>query len=107
MVSLLVLNKYLPKKLIHQQRLSTCAGAGDWKDVYSSSKPPVGFPDGSDSEESACNVGNLGSIPGLGKSPGVGNGNPLQYFGLENSMDRRAWWATVHVVAKSQTLLND
>ena len=47
----------------------------------------LGFPGGSDSKESACNAGDLGSIPGLGRSPGEGNGNPLQYSGLENSMD--------------------
>ena len=61
------------------------------------------FPDGSDSKESSCNVGDLGSIPGWGKSPGGGNGNPLQCSCLENSMDKGAWWATVHGVAKSQT----
>ena len=52
------------------------------------------------------NVGDIedmGLIPGLGRSPGVGNGNPLQYSCLENTMDRRVWWATVHGVAKSQT----
>ena len=49
------------------------------------------FPGGSDSEESACNAGDLGSIPGLGRSPGEGNGNPLQYYCLENPMDRGAW----------------
>ena len=49
-----------------------------------------GFPDVSDSEESACNPGDLGSIPGSGRSPGEGNGNPLQYFCLENPMDRGA-----------------
>ena len=53
----------------------------------------AGFPDGSDGKEPTCNVGDLGSTPGLGKSPGVGNANPLQYFGLENSMDRGACWA--------------
>ena len=60
-----------------------------------------GFPGGSDSEESACNAEDLGSIPGLGRSPGEGNGNPLQYSCLENSMDRGAWQATVHGVTKS------
>ena len=50
-----------------------------------------------------ANVGDLGSIPGLGRSPGEGNSYPLQYSGLENSMDRGAWWATVHGVPKSQT----
>ena len=52
---------------------------------------------------SAHNVGDLGSIPGLGRSPGEGNGNPLQYSCLENPMDGGAWWATVHGVAKSRT----
>ena len=53
----------------------------------------------------AGNVRNVGSIPGSGRSPGEGNGNPLQYSCLENLMDRGAWWATVHRVAKSQTQL--
>ena len=61
-----------------------------------------GFPGGSDGKESGCNAGDLGSIPGLGRSPGEGNGNPLQYSCLENPMDR-AWWATAHGVAKSGT----
>ena len=61
----------------------------------------MGFPDGSDGKESACNAGDLGAVPGLERSPGKGNGNPLQYFGLENSMDRGAWQAIVHGVAKS------
>ena len=56
---------------------------------------------------SACNAGDLGSIPGLRRSPGEGNGNPLQYSCLENPMDGRAWWATVHRVAKSRTRLSD
>ena len=56
---------------------------------------------GSDGKESACNVGDLGSIPGLGRSPGGGDGKPLQYSCLENSMDRGTWQATVHGVAKS------
>ena len=51
---------------------------------------------GLDGKESACNVGNRGSIPGLGRFPGVGNGKPLQYSCLGNPMDRGAWWATVH-----------
>ena len=62
-----------------------------------------GFPGGSEDKASACNVGDPGSIPGLGKSPGEGNGNPLQYSCLENPMERGAWQATVHGVAKSQT----
>ena len=55
------------------------------------------------SKESACNVGDKGSIPGSGRSPGGGHGNPLQYSCLENFMDRGAWQATVHRVAKNQT----
>ena len=56
---------------------------------------------------SACNAGDLGLIPGSGRSPGEGNGNPLQYSCLENPMDKGAWWATVHGVAKSWTRLSD
>ena len=58
-------------------------------------------------QASACNAGDLGSIPGLGRCPGEGNGNPLQYSCLENPMDRGAWWATVQGVAKSRTWLSD
>ena len=63
----------------------------------------LGFPGDSDGKEYACNAGDLGSITGLGRSLGEGNGNPLQYSCLEDLMDRRTWWATVHGVAKSQT----
>ena len=63
----------------------------------------VGFPGGSDSKQSACNAGDLGLIPGLGRSPRERHGNPLHYSRLENSMDREAWQATVHGVAKSWT----
>ena len=62
---------------------------------------------GSEGKESAFSVGNPGLIPGLGRSPGGGNGNPLQYSCLENSMDRGAWWATVHGVKKNQTWLSN
>ena len=62
-----------------------------------------GFPGGSKDKASACSAGDPGSIPGLGRSPGEGNGNPLQYSCLENHMDRGAWRATVHGVEKSQT----
>ena len=71
-------------------KLSGCSGRGS-------------FPDASDGKESACNVGDLGSIPGWGRSPGEGNGNPLQYSCLRNPMDRGAWWATVHGVTESDT----
>ena len=60
----------------------------------------MGFPGGSDGKESAYNAGDLGSIPGLGRSPGEGNGYPPQYSCLENPMDRGAWRATVHRVAR-------
>ena len=64
------------------------------------------FPGGSDSKESVCNAGDLGSIPGSGRSPGEGSENPFQYSCLESPMDRRAWQATVHVVTKSWTQLS-
>ena len=62
---------------------------------------------GSEVKASACYVGDLGSIPGSGRSPGEGNGNPLQYSCLENPMDGGAWWATVHGIEKSRTRLSD
>ena len=65
------------------------------------------FPGGSGVKASAPSVGDPGSIPGLGRSPGEGNGNPLQYSCLEIPVDGEAWWATVHRVAKSQTRLSD
>ena len=63
----------------------------------------MGVLGGSDSKESACSAGDPGSILGLGRSPGEGHDNTLQYSCLENPMDRGAWWATVQGVAKSQT----
>ena len=63
----------------------------------------MGFSGGSEGKASACNAGNPGSIPGLGKSPGEGNDNSLQYSCLENSMDRGAWQSMVHGVAESDT----
>ena len=62
---------------------------------------------GSDGKESACNAGDLDSIPGLGKSPRAGHGNPLQYSCLENPTDRGGWRAAVLGVAQSQTRLSD
>ena len=64
----------------------------------------LGFPGGSDGKESACNES---SIPGMGRSPGEGNGNPLQYSCLKNSMDKGAWWVIEHRVAKSWTRLSN
>ena len=66
---------------------------------------PRGFLGNSDGNECAYNAGDQGLTPGLVRSPGVGNGNPLQYFCLENPMDRGAWWATDHRVTKIQTRL--
>ena len=67
----------------------------------------MGFPDGSAVKNPPANAGALGSIPGLGRSPGEENGNPLQYSCLENPKDRGAWQATVHGVTNTQTRLSD
>ena len=66
----------------------------------------MGFPGSSDCTEFACNAKDLGSIPGLGRSPGEGNHYPLQYYSLENSMERGAWWATAHGVTNRWTQLS-
>ena len=67
----------------------------------------MGFPGGLDCKDSACNAGDLGSIPGSGRSAGETHGNPLQYSWLENPMDNGIWRATVCRVAKSQTGLSN
>ena len=67
----------------------------------------MGFPGGSAGKESTCNAGDLGSVPGSGRSSGGGHGKPLQYSCLENPMDRGAWRAAVRGVSKSQTQLSD
>ena len=66
-----------------------------------------GFPTSLDGKASACNAGDLGLIPESGRSPGEGNGYPLQYSCLENLMHRRAWWVRIHGVTKSPTQLSD
>ena len=63
----------------------------------------MGFPGGANGKKSACSAGDLGLTPGLGRSPGKGNDNPLQHSCLENPMDKGAWWATVHRIAESET----
>ena len=78
-----------------------------YKGPFSQSYGFLGFHGGSDGKASACNAGDPGSIPGSGRSPEEGNGNPLQYSCLKNYMVRGAWWATVHGVTKSQTWLSD
>ena len=75
--------------------------------VYPHLKIGSSFPGVSEVKASACKAEDLGSIPGLGRSPGEGNGNPLQYSCLENPMDRGAWRATVHGVTESQTRLSN
>ena len=75
-------------------------------ETISSEQSMLGFPGGLDGKESACNAGDRGSIPGLGRSPGGGHGNPFQYSGLENSMGRGAWQAAVYRITKSQTGLS-
>ena len=65
------------------------------------------FPDGSDGEESTCSAQDLGSVPGLGRSPGEGEDYPHQYSGLENSIDREVWQTTNYGVTKNQTRLSD
>ena len=67
----------------------------------------LGFPCSSVSKKSACSVGDTSLNPELGRSPGEGNGNPLQYPCLENLMDSGAWWAAVHGVAKSRARLSN
>ena len=92
-----------------QLRANACADARESQEEGSLGAPTwqTGFPGGSDSKESACNAGDEGSIPGLGRSPGEGNDNPHQYSCLGNPMDRGAWRATVHKVANSRTRLSD
>ena len=87
-------------KLSHFSSILLRVDVFSLKIIYS---PIIVFSSGSDSRESACNAGDPGTIPGLGRCPGEGNGYPLQYSCLENSMERGAWWATVHGVAKSRT----
>ena len=82
-----------------------------WQNLGSGSLPwdlwqHVNFLGDSDGKESACTAGDPGSISGSGRSPGEGNGYPLWYSCLENSMDRGAWWVTVHGVARSQIQLS-
>ena len=78
-----------------------------WKTLILKIRRKYGFPDGSDGKEPAFNSGNPGSIPGSGRFLGERNGNPFQYYCLENSMDMGAWQATVHRVSKNRTGLSD
>ena len=89
--------------------LGRSAGVGIDLDNHNGVITPVflDFPGGSDGKESSCNAGDLCSIPGFGGSPGGRQSNPLQYSCLENPMDKGAWQASVHAVAKSQTQPRD
>jgi len=78
-------------------------GKMPWRRDRSHAPVFIGFPGDSDSKESASKPGDLYLIPGLGRSPGGGHGNPLQYSCLENPMDGGTWWATINGVTKSQT----
>ena len=95
------------KPMLHWEQDGTLIQAGTVFSVCIGYQTHVGFPGGSHGEESACSAGDLGLIPGLGRSPREGNGYPIQYSCLEKSMDRGAWWATVHGIAKSWTWLSD
>ena len=77
------------------------------KDIQWTVNHKLGFPGGLYGKESACSVGDLGLIPGLGSFPGEGDGNPLQFSCLDNSMDIGAWWDTVYGMTKSWTCLSD
>ena len=81
--------------------------ANDFCQLLISISLRMGFPGGSNGKESACKAGNPGLIPGLGRSPGEGNGYPLQHSCLENSTYRSAWWARVQGVTKGWTWLSD
>ena len=97
-------NKQIPL-FIPKTTLSRCLSIATKRVLANLSPPPPGFPGGLDGKESTCNAGYPGSIPGSGRSPREGNGNPLQYSCLENPMDRGAW--TILGVANSQTRLSN
>ena len=88
---------------VQETLVNSWVGKIHWRRDWLPSLVCVGFPHGSAGKESTCSAGELGSIPGLGRSPGKGTGYPLQYSGLENFMD----YSIVHGVAKSQTLLSN
>ena len=96
------------KEVSHPGNFSELPGlASTFPSVLTMSSIFWSFPGGSHSKASAYNVGDQGSIPGSGRSPGEGNGNTLKHSCLENAIDRGAWWATVHEVAESWTQLNN
>ena len=104
-------------EVINVHKLFHYASKWNWSHKINNNNPPsldlpralvfTGFPGGWDSKESAGNAADLGLIPGSGRYPGEGNGNPLQYSCLGNPMDRGAWWATVCGITKSRTRLSN
>ena len=92
-----------------KQHPPTCPhpASSQWTQILQFYQPPGSFPSGSVVKNPPVNAGDTGLIPGSGRSPGEGNGRPLQYSCPENSMYRGAWQVTVHGVAKSQTQLSD
>ena len=95
-------NSWLSVFFLHKQELTNKLQPGTQLVYY-----PLPHAGSSDDKESACNAGEPGSIPGLGRSPGEANGYPLQYSCMENSVDRGAWWVTVYGVTESQTQPSD
>ena len=100
----LTLLKAQPMPLVGE---STKGTQGLTRKAFLVTRLSLGFPGGSVIKESACNAGDPGSISGLGRSPGEGTYYPIQYSCLENSIDRGAWWATLHGVTKSWTWLSN
>ena len=107
------INRWLsePPMAAHGQQLSwggPYCSSNQWlRGTINGRSLTVGLPRGFSGKESACNAGDVGLTLGLGRSPGEGNGNSLQFSCLGNPMDRGAWWAPVHAVAKSQARLSD
>ena len=97
----------LQARILEWVAISSSRGSSPPKDQthvsVSSALPADYLPGGSDGKQSVCNAGDLGSIPGSRRPFGEANGYPLQYSSLENSIDRGAWWATLHGVAESDT----
>ena len=97
----------MPQEQLAVKPYPPCKPQCGWVCHFISCKSFPGFSGGSDGKESVCNAGEPGSIPGWGRCPGGGNGNPLQFSCLENSMDRGTWWAIDHGVTKSWTWLSN
>ena len=97
----------IPQEKLAVKPYPPCKPQCGWVCQFISCKSFPGFSGGSDGKECVCNAEDPGSIPGWGRCPGGGNGNPLQFSCLENSMDRGTWWAIDHGVTKSWTWLSN